>query len=969
MDRTAGRRFAHGDMTRRRLIVATSVLAAVLGSLYYLGAWTSLPIQEDALVRMPGTQPSQGVNLEAPTKCFNCHAGYDQAVEPGFNWMGSMMAQSARDPIFWACLTVAAQDSVWALGNPNAGDLCERCHFPEGWLGGRSDPANASAMTGSDFNGIHCDFCHRAWDPFFEDTYNGTREGNDWIGYWDEAGNTGPGSGTLSQTSADDTYSEDQSLTSGIKLFSGQGFFVSNRPKYQLTYKENASGQYFISPNLPKRASFADAGAKHQMFYSRTHKSKYFCGTCHDVSNPVLANLGLSGLQDQSSGTDQISEQYSASRYFHVERTFSEFMLSAYGQQGGAATNPEFQSQGASTVLWAAKCQDCHMRDVRGVACNKTSGVLRPDDSTEHPHSGLPLHDLTGGNLWISRILASLDPNGGVYDATNAQLLEQGPSVLTLDLTAGETPETNGAALLAGSSRAGQQLREAATLKNLSYSAGTLSFRIQNNTAHKLISGFPEGRRMFVNIKAYSGGNLIYEVNPYDDTVGTLKGLPGASLGANEERLDQLVYEVHPKSSLTGEDSTFHFVLATGRYKDNRIPPKGFNIDGAAERLCEPVWDGSADPSYFTAAEYAGGYQDVSISIPSGADRVDVTLYYQGTSREYVDFLRREINGTGGTLSSPTPSGETAAYIIQTDPFFSQLKAWGETLWQLWYHNHGLDGSGVRVDGIVPYVMATASWEQTGAPAISFSPSSLSFPVQAVGTTSGTRIVKLTNSGTAALNIAAIDTSGAQSSDFSISSDCPISPGSSLAAGENCALNVTFSPAAGGPRKALLLITDDAAGSPQRVLVTGVGTAVSLSPSSWDFGNQDVGTSSSPQNVTLTNVGTSPVYIWGTALSGDNSGDFSQSSSCPTPPATLAKDSNCIISITFSPSATGTRTATLLVSEDGGGSPLAASLAGAGTNPGTAAVRQGLSRPTGRQGQALRPVKRGAATRAEHFKN
>ena len=42
---------------------------------------------------------------------------------------------------------------------------------------------------------------------------------------------------------------------------------------------------------------------------------------------------------------------------------------------------------------------------------------------------------------------------------------------------------------------------------------GALSFRVQNNTGHRLISGFPEGRRMFVNIKAYTGDNLIYEVN------------------------------------------------------------------------------------------------------------------------------------------------------------------------------------------------------------------------------------------------------------------------------------------------------------------------------------------------------------------------------------------------------------------------------------------------------------------------
>ncbi|NIP17529.1 MAG: hypothetical protein GWM87_04760, partial [Xanthomonadales bacterium] len=68
---------------------------------------------------------------------------------------------------------------------------------------------------------------------------------------------------------------------------------------------------------------------------------------------------------------------------------------------------------------------------------------------------------------------------------------------------------------------------------------------------------------MFLNIKAYSGGTLIHEVNPYDYTVGTLKGLPSSyspnspALGANEVYNDALVYEMHPSSTLTGETETF----------------------------------------------------------------------------------------------------------------------------------------------------------------------------------------------------------------------------------------------------------------------------------------------------------------------------------------------------------------------------------------------------------------------------
>ncbi len=473
-----------------RIVLAVSVLVFTACGVYSVGYSVGKIIEnsvvENSLVRMPGTQPENNVNLEGPNRCLNCHAGYDSNVEPGFNWKGSMMAQASRDPIFWACLTVSAQDSAWAIGSKDATDLCLRCHFPEGWLAGRSDPTNATLMSGSDYDGLSCDFCHRMYDPFAKDTYEGAREGNDWAGYWDENGNTGPGNGTLSQDEADTTYQDDLDEQATLKLFSGGDFFVNSVPHYA-TYSSNVSGQYFVSANSAKRASFADAAAKHKTRYSRYHKSKSFCATCHDVSNPVLANL-TNPLPNQSAGADLMTEQYSASFYYHVERTNSEFVLSAYGRYGGAPTNAEFQAQGAPTITQAAKCQDCHMRDVTGLGCNKNGVPIRPDESSEHPNSGLPLHDMTGGNLWISQILASLDPDGPVYDARNVEILVQGQAALTLDFTMGESPVNNGPAIAAGADRARQQLQLAATITNLNYNqaTGEVSFRVQNNTGHRL---------------------------------------------------------------------------------------------------------------------------------------------------------------------------------------------------------------------------------------------------------------------------------------------------------------------------------------------------------------------------------------------------------------------------------------------------------------------------------------------------
>jgi len=642
-------------MIRKRLAILL-LLVLILCAVTVIASYasTSLPVKDDPHVRMPGTQPGQ-VTLESPGRCLNCHEGYDSAVEPGFNWQGSMMAQAARDFLYLSAITVAAQDSITLLRNPNATDLCVRCHFPEGWLEGRSDPTNASLMIGSDWDGVQCDFCHSMVDPFFAETHAGVREteGIDPGTYWDETN----ASSTPSQPAADEAFTLDALVAQSIALFNGDPFYIDGPlpgdVPHSSSYTESTGGQYFMSADGAMRASFADAAARHKIVYSRFHKSKYMCATCHDVSNAALANHAKIVPGDPV--VDPLpSERDSAHRYFHIERTFSEFMLSAYGQTGGAAGvgpfNPaDFETSNPDNVI--AKCQDCHMRDVVGTGANKRGVPVRPGESVEHPESGQPLHDLTGGNVWVPAVLASAIPGSPNHNAINEGLLNQGPALLTLDLSQGLG--INPEALLAGSERAKQQLELAATINNLTYSDGTLSFEIQNQTGHKLISGFPEGRRMFVNVRAYNAnGKLVYEVNPYDKDAHTLKGLdythssadlgPPSVLTANEElHVDELVYEVQLYDGST-DDKTQHVVFATDRWKDNRIPPLGFDMGqngvNAIARLAQPVEAGEDALDYFTDLEYAGGYDAVDVPIPSASNavRFEVSLYYQTTRREFI---------------------------------------------------------------------------------------------------------------------------------------------------------------------------------------------------------------------------------------------------------------------------------------------------------------------------------------------
>jgi hypothetical protein len=138
---------------KRMLLFATVLLSLALAGVVLAADIVPNEIQQ------AGTQPNEVSNLESPDRCDNCHGGYNQSVEPAFNWRGSMMANAGRDPIFWATLAIAEQDF------DGAGDLCIRCHSAGGWYGGRSTPTDGSALTAGDSDGVDCDTCHKMTNP------------------------------------------------------------------------------------------------------------------------------------------------------------------------------------------------------------------------------------------------------------------------------------------------------------------------------------------------------------------------------------------------------------------------------------------------------------------------------------------------------------------------------------------------------------------------------------------------------------------------------------------------------------------------------------------------------------------------------------------------------------------------------------------------------------------------------------
>src|SRR5437667_6487847 len=222
-----------------------------------------------------------------------------------------------------------------------------------------------------------------------------------------------------------------------------------------------------------------------------------------------------------------------------------------------------------------------------------------------------------------------------------------------------------------------------------------------------------------------------------------------------------------------------------------------------------------------------------------------------------------------------------------------------------------------------PQKVALSGAAAISGPNATLSPTNLTFSTQAIGTTSAAKNVTLKNTGTAILTISSIAITGTNAGNFAQTHTC----GSSLAAGASCGISVTFRPTASGTRTAAVSISDNAAGSPQKVTLSGIGTTAKLSPVSLTFSTQAIGTMSGAKKVTFTNVGATSLNITGIAITGTNAGDFAQTHTCG---SSLVVGSSCSISVTFKPTASGIRTAALSISDNAAGSPQKVALSGTG---------------------------------------
>lgn len=212
----------------------------------------------------------------------------------------------------------------------------------------------------------------------------------------------------------------------------------------------------------------------------------------------------------------------------------------------------------------------------------------------------------------------------------------------------------------------------------------------------------------------------------------------------------------------------------------------------------------------------------------------------------------------------------------------------------------------------------------TSSPTLGFSPASISFGNQAFGTSSASVPVTVTNTGGSAVSISSIVVTGNNTFAFPESNNCP----SSLAAGNKCTINVSFAPSASGSFSAAVVVTSNASGSPMSINLSGAGIApVTLSASSITFGLVLTGSSKTANPIKLTNQMSVPLTGINVAVSG---AAFSQTNTCG---ISLAAGAQCTVSITFAPTATGTQTGSVSITDSAANSPQTISLQGSGLLP------------------------------------
>ncbi|SDE24359.1 hypothetical protein SAMN05428966_107377 [Massilia sp. PDC64] len=224
----------------------------------------------------------------------------------------------------------------------------------------------------------------------------------------------------------------------------------------------------------------------------------------------------------------------------------------------------------------------------------------------------------------------------------------------------------------------------------------------------------------------------------------------------------------------------------------------------------------------------------------------------------------------------------------------------------------------------------------TAAPAAVVNPASLSFAATTIGQSASPLATTLSNTGNAALNVGSLTLSGAAAGDYAISGGT-CANGTSLAAGANCTVQVTFKPTASGVRGASLVIAHNATGGSSTVALSGTGNAVpqatvALSANAIDFGALVAGTASPAKSITVNNTGQAALTFSSITVGGANAGVFTLGGTCATSTSVPAGGS-CTVTVTANPSANGAFSGNLALASNASNGAVSVALSGTVSAP------------------------------------
>jgi Cep192 domain 4/Beta-propeller repeat len=386
---------------------------------------------------------------------------------------------------------------------------------------------------------------------------------------------------------------------------------------------------------------------------------------------------------------------------------------------------------------------------------------------------------------------------------------------------------------------------------------------------------------------------------------------------------------------ITGKTTSSSFPLSSGPFQST--------YEGLGDAFVTKLTAGGTQLVYST---YLGGSQldqGNAIAVDSSGDAF-ITGYTESSDFPRSDALQNVLGISGAGLCGSTPCA---------DAFVTKLGPSGSVDYSTYLGGSEIDlGNAIATDASgAAYLTGSTNSANfpviAGAPqsayvgtnsstnvfiakvsvqdasAVALSPQTLAFGNQKLNNTSDSKTVTLVNAGSAALNISSISVSG----QFSQTNNC----GSVVSAGGGtCTIQVTFTPTQTGSVTDQITIKDDAANSPQTITLTGSGVTsagtLTVSPTSLTFAALTVGQTSSAQTVTLSNTGNTAINISNITASGD----FAETNTCGTLPTVLNVGSTCSISVTFTPTTTGTRSGGISIEDDAASSPQSVSLTGTG---------------------------------------